>query len=232
MDKLNFIGLGGATNIELGGNCCYLKNKNDLLIIDACESATEKLKNIDAFDKVKNIYIIITHTHFDHIAGLGVLIWYCKFYLHITPHIVYKTEKYKYTLKKILKLTGVNTDYIQFLKDKDFKIDDLTLQLEKTTHAKSLQCFGIMFKDNNGKYYYTSDTNDIEYIKELCNNPSVKKIYTEVSTESFGIHIKYEDLVNLKSDKLVLMHFNTMDLYNRAIKDGLNIGDKVLKLKK
>ena len=27
MKKLNFIGIGGATNIELGGNCCYLKDK-------------------------------------------------------------------------------------------------------------------------------------------------------------------------------------------------------------
>ena len=26
MKKLNFIGIGGATNIELGGNCCYLKD--------------------------------------------------------------------------------------------------------------------------------------------------------------------------------------------------------------
>ena len=24
MKKLNFVGIGGATNINLGGNCCYL----------------------------------------------------------------------------------------------------------------------------------------------------------------------------------------------------------------
>ena len=29
MKKLNFIGIGGATNIELGGNCCYLKESNN-----------------------------------------------------------------------------------------------------------------------------------------------------------------------------------------------------------
>lgn len=43
MKKLNFIGIGGATNIDFGGNCCYLKEQDNLLIIDACESATEKL---------------------------------------------------------------------------------------------------------------------------------------------------------------------------------------------
>ena len=44
MKKLNFIGIGGATNIELGGNCCYLKDKGNLLLIDMCEGATERLE--------------------------------------------------------------------------------------------------------------------------------------------------------------------------------------------
>ena len=34
MKELNFIGIGGATNIKLGGNCCYLKDGNNLLVID------------------------------------------------------------------------------------------------------------------------------------------------------------------------------------------------------
>ena len=53
MEKLNFIGIGGATNIELGGNCCYLKDGDDLLVIDMCECATEGLEKEDAFKGVK-----------------------------------------------------------------------------------------------------------------------------------------------------------------------------------
>lgn len=223
MKKLNFIGIGGATNIELGGNCCYLKDGDSLLVIDMSEGATERLKKENAFKGVKNIYIAITHTHFDHVAGLGVFIWYCNFNLNISPKIIYRNFKYKYHIKKLLKLTGVDKKYVEFIKDSLFKIDDLTLNMQSTTHTPKLQCFGIMLEDKEGKYYYTGDTNDINYIKALCEDETVKKIYTEVATETYDVHIKYDDVVDLNKEKLVLMHFDTMELYNKTMKDGFQV---------
>ena len=223
MKKLNFIGIGGATNIELGGNCCYLKDNGNLLLIDMCEGATERLEKEEVFKDVKNIYIAITHTHFDHVAGLGVFIWYCNFYLNISPKIIYSNFKYKSHLKKLLKLTGVDKKYVDFIKDSSFKINDLTLNMQPTTHTPKLQCLGIMLEDKEGKYYYTGDTNDINYIKALCEDETVKKIYTEVATETYDVHIKYDDVVDLNKEKLVLMHFDTMELYNKAMKDGFEV---------
>ena len=220
MKKLNFIGIGGATNIELGGNCCYLKDDDNLLVIDMCEGATEKIEKEDAFKGVKNIYVVITHTHFDHVAGLGVFIWYCNFNLNISPKTIYSNFKYKQHIKKLLKLTGVDTKYVEFIKDSTFRIGDLNLNMQLTTHTPKLQCFGIMFEDKNGKYYYTGDTNDIDYLKNLCADKTVKKIYTEVATKTYDVHIKYDDLVNLDKDKLVLMHFDTKELYNKAREEG------------
>ena len=223
MKKLNFIGIGGATNIELGGNCCYLKDNDNLLLIDMCESATERFEKEEAFKDVKNIYIAITHTHFDHVAGLGVFIWYCNFHLNISPKIIYSNFKYKSHLKKLLKLTGVDKKYVDFIKDSSFKINDLTLNMQPTTHTPKLQCLGIMLEDKEGKYYYTGDTNDINYIKALCEDETVKKIYTEVATETYDVHIKYDDVFDLNKEKLVLMHFDTMELYNKAMKDGFEV---------
>jgi phosphoribosyl 1,2-cyclic phosphodiesterase len=196
MKKLNFLGIGGATNIELGGNCCYLKDGDNLLVIDMCEGATERLEKEDAFKGVKNIYIAITHTHFDHIAGLGVFVWYCNFNLNISPKIIFSDFKYKHHIKKLLKLTGVDKKYVEFIKDSSFIINDLTLNMQPTTHTPKLQCFGIMFEDKDGKYYYTGDTNDIDYIRKICEDNSVKKVYTEVATETYDVHIKYDDIVN------------------------------------
>ena len=226
MKKLNFIGIGGATNVELGGNCCYLKDGSNLLIIDMCESATEKLLKEGAFKNIKNIYVVITHTHFDHVAGLGVFVWYCNFNLNIRPKIIYSNFKYKYHIKKILKLTGVSKKYVEFIKDSSFKMNNLKLSMQLTTHTSKLQCFGIMFQDKQGKYYYTGDTNDIDYITKLCEDKTVKKIYTEVSTKSHDSHIAYDALVNLKKEKLVLMHFDTIELYNKAKKDGFEIASE------
>lgn len=223
MKKLKFIGIGGATNIALGGNSCYLKENEDLLIIDVCEDATNRLVENEAFNGVKNIYIAISHTHFDHVAGLGVLIWYCNFYLRISPKIIYSNLKNINNLKRLLKITGVDKKYVEFIKDKDFKMNDLTLKMMKTKHTTKLQCFGFMFEDNVGKYYYTGDTNDYKLVRKLCNDPSIKTIYTEVSTETYDVHIKYDDIIDLDKSKLVLMHFDTTDLYYRAKNDGFNV---------
>ena len=140
--------------------------------------------------------------------------------MNISPKIIYSNFKYKYHLKNLLKLTGVDKKYVEFIKDSTFKINDLTLNMKLTTHTPKLQCFGIMFEDKDGKYYYTGDTNDIDYIRKICEDETVKTIYTEVATETYDVHIKYDDVVNLDKEKLVLMHFDTIDLYNKAREEG------------
>ena len=162
MKKLNFIGIGGATNVDLGGNCCYLKEKDNLLIIDMCESATEKLKRLNAFKGVKNIYIVITHTHFDHIAGLGVFIWYCNFHLNLKPKILFSDNKYKTHLKKILKLTGVDEKYVDFINGKLFSVGSYP-GLPYLLIIAAI--FGVIFwfiynKTTHGKYMYAIGGNE------------------------------------------------------------------------
>ena len=196
MEKLNFIGIGGATTIELGGNCCYIKDSDNLLIIDACEEATKKLLDVGAFDNIKNIYIAITHTHYDHVAGLGVLIWYSNFYLNIIPQIIYNDLNYKQTLCDLLRITGVDDNFFSFIDEKSLNFS-FAINMQATPHSPKLQCFGIMFEDGSGKYYYTGDTRDIDYITKLSNDETVKTIYTEVAEETYDVHIKYEDIIAL-----------------------------------
>ena len=223
MKRLEFIGVGGATNIEFGGNGCFVKDNNNLVIIDTPEEATKKLLDAKAFNKVNNIYIILTHAHYDHVAGLGVLVWYVNFYLNIKPNIIYSTNKYKRTINKLLKITGVHSKFYNFIKDKDTNLS-FKINMVPTIHSEGLECFGIMFEDKDGKYYYTGDTKDINYIKELNDDPEVKIIYSEVATETYDAHIKYDDIKDLNKEKFVLMHFDKIELYNKAKKDGFNVG--------
>ena len=86
----------------------------------------------------------------------------------------------------------------------------------------TLPCFfGIMMTDNDGKYFYSGDTNDFEKIKELSIDPNVKSIYAEVSTYPKS-HLVYSDLKSLKNiDKITLMHFQSLELYNEIKKENL-----------
>ena len=222
MEQLKFLGMGGATNVNFGGNSCFIKSNNTLLLVDICEDATRKLLENNVLSNIKEVYIVITHTHFDHVAGLGVLIWYLNFELNIKPNIIYSSKKNMNVIKKLLIVTGVDIELVNFIKDKDFYLNDLRIKLKLTKHTPELLCYGIMFKDSYGMYYYTGDTNDIDYIRKIVNNSNVKKIYSEASENTWGVHISYEDLLSIKNDKFILMHFDSKKTYERALKDGFN----------
>lgn len=207
----------------LGGNCAYLKDERTLLLIDCCEDTTIKLKESSAFDNVQEMVIAVTHTHSDHCAGLGTLIWYSNFFLNIKPKIISNSQSFELHLRQLLKLLGVEERFFEFINPLNVAVDNCNIEILPTTHTPILESFGIMFTDNKGKYYYTGDTNDFENIKKLVNNDQIKKIYCEVSWKSYGAHIEYEMLKNIKSDKLVLMHFEDSELYSLAIKDGFKV---------
>jgi len=226
MQALRFLGCGGATNVEQGGNCAYLKHGNNLLLIDCCEEAARKLQQNNIFEGVENIFIVLTHMHFDHVAGIGTLIWFCNFRLKIKPKIIINSKKFKKNLVKFFKLGGVNPKRVEFINQEEFVLEDLTLKMQKTNHADELECYGIMFEDKLGQYYYSGDTKDFENIKRLSEDANVKTIYCEVSENNHGVHLCYEDLKKINKDKLILMHFNTKELCDQVVKDGFKIGKK------
>ena len=226
MKDLKFIGTGGAYNLEFGGNSAFIKDNDKLLLIDCCEEATAKLYKVNAFAGIKEIIVAITHTHSDHMAGLGTFIWYSNFLLNIKPKIISNTPTFENRLKDTLTLLGVDGKYYEFVDCKDIEIDDCVLEMIPTTHKVDMEAFGIMFTDDSGKYYYTGDTNDIEFVKKLAFDNNIKKIYSECSWESYGSHIDYRELLGLPKDKFVLMHFEDVKLYDHMKSQGFVVANK------
>ena len=151
-----------------------------------------------------------------------MLIWYSNFNLNLIPQIICGDEPFRQTLNKLLTITGVERRLYEFVDEKALELD-FSVHMQPTPHTSDMQCFGIMFEDKDGKYYYTGDTRDIDYIRRLSNDASVKTIYVEVAEQTFDMHMKYEDIIDLDRNKLVLMHFSTLRLYERAKKDGFKV---------
>ena len=72
---LDFLGLGSAFNTDLGNTSAYIKKNTSLLLIDCGSTVFSKLHRIGLLDGVSDIYVIITHTHADHIGSLSDLIF-------------------------------------------------------------------------------------------------------------------------------------------------------------
>ena len=139
------------------GNCTYIEYNNTKILIDLGTTslyAEKKLKDIDVDPKdIKAI--IITHTHVDHINGLKVFIkkYNPKIYLSEIMHKELKND-----------ITLTNYEYI----DGDFTIDDLKINVIKTSHDT---------EDSNG-YIVESSDSSIVYITDTgyINQKNYKKL--------------------------------------------------------
>ena len=218
---LKFIGIGGAFNNELGCNCAYIKENKSILFIDFGMDVFNKVIRYNLLEDVENVYICLTHFHGDHIGGVFTFVDYCFYYKKIVVQFISDSLGFTNKLVKLLELTGIESTKFNVISS--FLVNfDFSIEIVKTTHSPLLDCYSLVFKKDNFNVLYTSDTNDIDFVKEKMKDDSFVKIYCEVG-ENSSLHIEYEDLLKIKNDKLVLMHFQNMELYNRAINDGFNV---------
>lgn len=155
------------------GNCTYIEDNNTKILIDLGTTALyaeKKLKDINV-DPNDIKAIIITHTHVDHINGLRVFIkkYNPKIYL---SEIMHKELKDDIILK--------NYQYI----DGDFTIDDLKINVIKTSHDTN-DSNGYIVESSTSSVVYVTDTGYINQknFKKLIN----KNVYIFESNHDVGM---------------------------------------------
>ena len=219
---LNFIGIGGAFNTELGCNSAYIKEKNRILLIDIGLDTFDKIVKYKLINDVEEIYILITHLHGDHVGGLPTFIQYAYFGFNKVVKIINNSETFSQELKSLLKITAVQENNYEFININKTPFS-FEISLRLTKHTPLLECYSIIFTNKNKEnILYTSDSNDIEYLKEKIEDTSFVKIYTEVG-ETPSVHTDYKKLKKLNKNKLILMHIESMNLYDEIIKEGYKV---------
>lgn len=218
---LKFIGIGGAFNTELGNNSAYIKENNKILFIDIGLDTFDKIVKYKLLENVEEIYVLITHLHGDHVGGLPTFIQYAYFGFNKVVKIINNSESFFYNVKTILNITAVGEDNYEFVDAKNLPFS-FKVKLRKTTHHPLLECYSVVLEEENGKTLYTSDSNDIEYLKEKINDKEFTTIYTEVG-ETPSVHTDYKELKLLDKTKLVLMHIESMKLYEKILKEGYKV---------
>lgn len=119
----------------------------------------EKIIKEDLSFNINELYILISHTHSDHIGSIGTLMFYSKYDKNIKNSIVVpKNEFFIFNLKEYLWHADISTE-VEFV-DETFLKDRFNLinfSILKTNYVKTLPCYCFLLEDNENLIYYSAD---------------------------------------------------------------------------
>lgn len=220
MQILNFLGVGSGLS-DSHNNCWFIreglinKDANGLFFIDMSMLNVNKAMEIIVNNLDKKISLLVTHTHPDHVSGIGMLLQKCYYMYGITVRIIVP-DMLKHPLMTMLTIQGITRkqengrEMYEVLEadtnkwmGKSSLYQTIGIEAFVTPHAPELSYnYGYFILMPEKQYIlYSGDTNTISRMKEYLNhNMGVKKqVYVDMSF-SYGKNKKKEDRVHLLFD--------------------------------
>ena len=214
------------------GNSTLLITKTKKILIDVGFSFPKTKMILEKYNLLPSDidFILLTHSHKDHIAGLASLVKKEK-------KFVYVPEKMQKEVNKL-----VDSDYIIAINEDDFLIDDIKIKFLYTSHD-AISSVGFLITEENNSAVYMTDTGYISkknlkymvnkdvYILESNHDPKMlmdgpypyvlkQRVIGDtghLSNEMTGNYLK--ELIGENTKKIVLAHLSeTNNLEELAIK--------------
>jgi len=164
--EIDFLGIGGAFDIEEGTSSALFKTRGGkFLLIDCGYTSYVKLRKRGLVNKVDRVFI--THCHEDHTSSLSTFI-YDRFYIHNLTTVIECTVDVGEKVKAYLDICGhpeeqyvINTENV-FIEDEGISIT----KIDTTSHHWPVPGFansGLLFHFSVGENYavviYSGDIN-------------------------------------------------------------------------
>lgn len=224
-NTLKFIGNGSCFNTTFGNNSAYYidEEKQSLLLIDCGESIFERIKKQKILEKVKDIYILITHMHTDHVGSLSSLLFFCEYRKGIIPTVIYPEKS---TMSQFLSLVGNEPQAYKLITPsecEEYRIHEINQE-----HSGFINAYGYVLRIGDKCIYYSGDTKTIpQSIIESFRNGKIDEFYQDVSRYDTPAHMNIETLSHLfhkdERNKITCMHFDDDITKNKAECLGFNI---------
>lgn len=219
--KIKFFGCeAGFGNFHTSAS--FSPEDNELVVIDCPVSTYQKLKKED-LKKYENIYVLITHTHGDHIGGLGLFLQYVFFVLQKKITVVAPSSEVKKDIETVLRIEGNETSWYKIITADDLYEKNWFKNCILTKHSPQLEnkCFGYCFNVDGTNVVYTGDTSTLAPFVPYITSES--ELYVDTSVYYGQIHLKLSDaLHNLiyftkMGVNVYLMHLDDIDAAKKII---------------
>lgn len=229
---LNFIGIGSAFNTEVGNTSAFIKQDNSLLLIDCGGTVFHRLQELNLLDGLENLYIVITHTHPDHVGSLGEVIFYSYYILKRIPNIFFPKKE---LIEGFLTSIGVSTEMYNLkisekIKVKDKQLGEFNIEFLPVSHVDTIPAYGFVMNLNEKLFYYSGDANNISSkVINMLMNGEIHMAYQDTCGLDYegNNHLSLKKLCNIVPQefrhKVCCMHLDK-HITEKEIKDnGFNV---------
>jgi phosphoribosyl 1,2-cyclic phosphodiesterase len=179
--ELKFVGRGSAFTPSLKNTSAYFVIGDSLFLIDCGESVFGDIWDLEELKTCKDIYVLITHLHCDHVGSLGSLASYCYFMLHKKIHVIHPET----TVVDLLKLMGIEEHVYRYDSKLPPELQSLSAKAVPVEHVSTMHCYGYLLEANNETIYYSGDSYRIpDIILADFLSGTIDRIYQDTSTHS------------------------------------------------
>lgn len=236
-EMIKFIGTGSAFNTKLGDNSAFIKSENSLILIDCGGTVFSKLMELNLLDGVENLYIVITHTHPDHVGSLGDLIFYSYYILKHKAKVFFPQ---KAVMESFLTNVGVSIKQYEFKSLASAEINDSNLgkvgiRFLPVKHTDTIPTYGFIMNLNGSAFYYSGDSNNLsnEIINKLKSG-EIKRIYHDTCGLDYAgnPHLSIKKLCEIVPEelrnKVYCMHLDENITEKQIMDSGFNVALHIL----
>lgn len=234
---LRFIGSGSAFNTSLGNNSAFIKKNTVLLLLDCGSTTFERLQAARLLEEVKELCVIITHRHPDHISSLGDLIFYAYYIMKIKVKLLSPDKE---AISILLKYMGVEEDLyapIKLTGKYAIETEALKAVIEPIAveHVANMPSFGYLIEYEGMRIFYSGDAKMIpEGVLADFKSGYIQFIYQDVcSYDSYdGPHLHIDSLLELiepeHRHRVFCMHRDETFGAEKATSKGFRVAENSL----
>ncbi len=241
---LKFIGIGSAFNTDLGNTSAYIKKEDRMLLIDCGGTVFHEFQKQKLLEGVNHIYIIITHTHPDHVGSVGEVIFHFYYLRGKKATIIYPHKEH---ITKFLDSVGVSEEMYELLsinqENQEIDIQDqylgvIGIRHIPVTHVETIEAYGFILKVQGKTIYYSGDANRLpcEVIQGLQEG-KIDAIYHDTCGLDYegNSHMALRRLKEVVEEpyrsKVFCMHLDKHITKEEILKEGFRLVERYKEMK-
>lgn len=235
---LKFIGRGAAFNTKEGITNAYLVEGEKLLCLDFGTHMFQELTDRGVLKAEKEIYVLVTHTHCDHVGSLGSLGFYCQYargtkFKFVLPH----DDSYRDDIVTLMRIYG-NLEGDAFDVIYEEELDGVfesfsSVRYEYTDHDWNLPSYSLIFETPEGSVFFSADTRVADnLVRFIETHDNIADIYMEVTDLKIpgDVHIFLGDLMEAVDpswySRIKIMHVRGDSTIEAIKKAGFDLIEK------